>query len=71
MSSTENPELLHLLDRAYEYSLTLERHARQESSQSQLSPTDLALFSRVISFLRYELPENLTGDPNYLLDRRE
>lgn len=71
MSNQENPELLHLLNQAYEYSLALERHARQESAQSQLSPTDLAFFSRMVSFLRYQMPEQLTGDPNYVLDRRQ
>lgn len=71
MSTRENPELLDLLNQAYEYSLALERHARHEAEQSQLSPTDLAFFSRMVQFLRYKLPEQLTGDPNYVLERRE
>lgn len=70
MSTQENSELMALLNQAYEYSLALERHARYEAEQSQLSPTDLAFFSRMVSFLRYQLPEQLTGDPNYVLDRR-
>lgn len=64
-------EVLKTLEEAYQYSLEIERHARQESGQSQLSPTDMAFFSRLITYLRYDLPKQLTGDPNYLIDRRE
>ena len=52
-----------LIEKAREYALDIERHSRQESSQSQLSPTDLAFFSRLVMFLRYEIAEDLTGDP--------
>jgi len=52
-----------LVAKAREYALDLERHIRHESGQGQLSPTDIALFSRIIMFLRYQVAEDLTGDP--------
>lgn len=57
------PDLQELLDRARQYALDVERHARQESSQGHLSPTDLAFFSRLVSFLRYDISTVTTGDP--------
>lgn len=63
------PHIVETLEKGYQYSLDLERQARLESAQAQLSPTDMALFSRIISYLRYELPEQLTGDASFVLKR--
>ena len=59
-----------VVTRAREFALDLERHIRHESGQGTLSPTDIALFSRIIMFLRYQIAEDLTGDPESFLDDR-
>ena len=61
---SEQTELLH---KARQYALDLERHARIEAAQSHLSPTDLALFSRLVVFLRYDIAQAITGNATYLL----
>lgn len=65
MSKPASPQDVELLQRARQYALDLERQARIESSQGHLSPTDLALFSRVVSFLRWDIATHLTGDPEF------
>lgn len=56
MEPTERQQqLIQMLEKAYQFSLDIERHARQESAQSQLSPTDLAFHSRLVEFLRLVL----------------
>ena len=58
----------HVVYKARQFALDLERHIRHESGQGTLSPTDIALFSRVIMFLRYQISEDLTGDPESFLE---
>src|SRR5690606_6253861 len=55
------PDVCELLERARQYALDIERHARIESSQGHLSPTDLALFSRLVMFLRFDIAQVTTG----------
>lgn len=54
---------------ARQYALEIERHARMESSQGHLSPTDLALMSRLVMFLRYDIARTTTGDASTLIDQ--
>lgn len=61
------PDVQELLERARQYALDIERHARTESSQGHLSPTDLAFFSRLVTFLRFDVARVTTGDPEALL----
>ena len=64
--SNLSAEQQELLQRARQFAMDLERHARIESSQGHLSPTDLALFGRVMNFLRYDIAQAMTGDPEHL-----
>lgn len=52
-----------LIYRARMLALDLERHARQESAQGQMSPTDHSLYARVIDLLRHDIARSLTGNP--------
>lgn len=71
MEPTERQQqLIQMLEKAYQFSLDIERHARQESAQSQLSPTDLAFHSRLVEFLRYELPQSVTGDSHFIVNQK-
>lgn len=51
--------IINFIEKAQQYALDVERYARLEASQSQLSPTDLAFLSRIVTFLRYEVPQQI------------
>lgn len=68
MNDEKNKKYDDLLDQARQYALDIERHARLEHAQGHLSPTDLALFSRLVMFLRYRIAQDTVGDPEHRLE---